>query len=234
MTPTNDLFSTWGGAVVNPLTDLWARFVLFLPNLLGAIIIFLVGWIVAVGLDRLVTQILKGLKIDAALNRVGTRTFFDKSGIDMEISEIIGGLVRWTVLLVAFLGAADALHLDQVSAFLDSILGYVPQVFVAIAILLIGFLAAHFFAGVVRGAVGAARVSSARLLGTATKWVIYIFTIGVALNQLGIASVIIQNFLLAFFFMLALAGGLAFGLGGQKAASEMLEDLKKEVTHIKK
>ena len=224
-----DLFATWGGAVINPLADLWNRFLIFLPNLLGAIIIFLIGWIVAAGLDRLVTQLLKSIKIDSALNKAGTKTFFEKSGINMEVSEIIGNLVRWTVLLIAFLGASDALRLEQVSSFLDSILGYIPQVFVAIAILLIGFLAAHFFSSIVRGTVGAARVGTAKLLASVTKWVIYVFTIGIAVQQLGIASIIINYFFMALFFMLAIAGGLAFGLGGQKAAAEALEDLKKEI-----
>ncbi|MFH0905692.1 MAG: hypothetical protein V1826_03175, partial [bacterium] len=150
---------------------------------------------------------------------------------DIDVSDFIGGLVRWTILLIAFLAAADVLGLAKVTDFLNQILIYIPNVFVAIAILLIGVLAAHFFAGLVRGTVGAAKVHAAHFLGAATKWTIYIFTILVALNQLGIAASIVDRLITALFFMIALAGGLAFGLGGQKAASETLEDLRKEVGH---
>jgi len=229
----DNLFAAWGNAVLNPLQDIWGRFLIFLPSLVGAIVILLVGWIVAAGLDRLVTQILKQLRVDSALNRVGTKTLFEKSGFQLEVSEFVGLLVKWTILLVAFLAAADVLGLSKVTDFLNQILVYIPNVFVAIAILLIGVLAAHFFAGLVRGAVGATKLHVALFLAATTKWVIIIFTILVAMNQLGIAASIVDRLITAIFFMIALAGGLAFGLGGQKAAADTLDDIRKEVGHKK-
>lgn len=233
MTPSDNLLTTWGQAVLDPLQDIWMRFLIFLPSLIGAILILLIGWIVAAGLDRIVTQILKQLKIDSALNKVGTRTFLEKAGVDLTFSEVCGNLVRWTVLLIAFLATADVLGLYKVTEFLNNILVYLPNVFVAIGILLLGILAAHFFAGVIRGTMGAARVHTGKLLGSITKWVIYFFTFAVALQQLGIAAVLIDRFLTAVFFMLALAGGLAFGLGGQKQASDVLDDFRKDIGHKK-
>ncbi|OGB74936.1 hypothetical protein A2810_01805 [candidate division Kazan bacterium RIFCSPHIGHO2_01_FULL_49_10] len=227
----NNLLNEWGQAVLNPLQDIWYRFLIFLPNLVGALLIILIGWIVAAGLDRLVTQILKQLKLDHALNKVGAKTFFKKSGVDFEASDFVGGLVRWTILLVAFLAAADVLGLTKITDFLNAILSYIPNIFVAVAILLIGMLAANFFAHVVRGAVGAARIKMAHFLAAVTRWTIWIFAIFAALSQLGIAEVVINNLILAIFFMIALAGGLAFGLGGQKAASDTLEDMRKEMKH---
>lgn len=227
----DNLLNTWGTAVLTPLQDIWFRFLIFLPNLIGALLILIIGWIIAAGLDRLVTQILKQIKLDAALNKVGVKNFFRKAGVDFETSDFIGGLVRWTILLVAFLAAADIMGLAKITDFLNQILSYVPNIFVAIAILLVGMLAANFFAHVVRGAVGIAKIRSANFLATITKWVIWIFTVLVALNQLGVASMIINYLMLAVFFMIALAGGLAFGLGGQKAASEALEDIRKDMRH---
>lgn len=227
----NNLLNEWGQAVLNPLQDIWYRFLIFLPNLVGALLILLIGWIVAVGLDRLVTQILKQLRLDHALNKVGTKTLLKKSGVDFEASDFIGGLVRWTILLIAFLAAADVLGLTKITDFLNAILSYIPNIFVAIAILLIGMLAANFFAHVVRGAIGAARIKVAHFLATVTKWTIWIFAILAALGQLGIAETIIDRLITAIFFMIALAGGLAFGLGGQKSASETLDDMKKEMKH---
>ena len=226
-----NLLSTWGTAVLTPLQDIWYRFLVFLPNLIGALLILIIGWIIAAGLDRLVTQILKQIKLDTALNKIGVKNFFRKAGVDFETSDFIGGLVRWTILLVAFLAAADIMGLAKVTDFLNQILAYVPNIFVAVAILLIGMLAANFFAHVVRGAVGIAKIRSASFLAAITKWVIWIFTVLVALNQLGIASMIINYLMMAIFMMIALAGGLAFGLGGQKAAAEALEDMRKEMKH---
>jgi len=227
----DNLLSNWGAAVLTPLQDIWYRFIIFLPNLIGALLILIIGWIIASGLDRLVTQILKQLKLDTALNKVGMKNFFRKAGVDFETSDFIGGLVRWTIILVAFLAAADVLGLARITDFLNQILIYIPNIFVAVAIMLIGMLAANFFAHIVRGAVGVAKIRSANFLATVTRWVIWIFTILVALNQLGVASLIINYLMMAIFFMIALAGGLAFGLGGQKAAAEALEDFRKEIKH---
>lgn len=227
----DSLLNVWGQAVLTPLENIWYRFLLFLPNLIGALLILLIGWIIAIGLDKLVTQLLKQIKLDSALNRLGTKTLLKKSGVDLEISDFIGGLVKWTILLVAFLAAADVLGLSKITDFLNQILNYIPNVFVAIAILLIGMLAANFFAHVVRGGVGAAKVHLANFLAAITKWTIWIFTILVALNQLGIAAVIIDRLITAIFFMIAIAGGLAFGLGGQKAATDALDELQKEMRH---
>lgn len=227
----DNLLNVWGQAVFTPLQDIWYRFLFFLPNLIGALLILLIGWIIAAGLDRLVTQLLKQIKLDTALNRLGAKTLFKKSGVDFEVSDFIGGLVKWTILLITFLAAADILGLSKITDFLNQILNYIPNVFVAIAILLIGMLAGNFFAHIVRGGVGAARVHLANFLAAITKWIMWIFTILVALNQLGIAAVIIDRLVTAIFFMIAIAGGLAFGLGGQKAATEALDDLQKEMRH---
>ena len=227
----DNLLNVWGQAVLDPLQNIWYRFLYFLPSLIGALLILLIGWIVAIGLDKLVTQLLKQIKLDTALNRLGTKNLLKKAGVDLEVSDFIGGLVKWTILLVAFLAAADVLGLSKITDFLNQILNYIPNVFVAIAILLIGMLAANFFAHIVRGGIGAAKVHLANFLAAITKWIIWIFTILVALNQLGIAAVIIDRLVTAIFFMIAIAGGLAFGLGGQKAATEALEDLQKEMRH---
>ncbi len=227
----DNLLNVWGQAIIDPLQNIWFRFLIFLPNLVGALLILLIGWIIAAGLDRLVVQILKQIKIDSLLNKLGTKSLLKKSGHSFEASDFIGGLVKWTILLVAFLAASDVLGLSKVTDFLNQILNYLPNVFVAIAVLLIGMLAANFLSHVVRGGVNAANVKSANFLATTTKWIIWIFTILVALNQLGIAAIIIDRLITAIFFMIALAGGLAFGLGGQKAASDTLDEIQKEMKH---
>lgn len=234
MPTANGFFPAIGEAVLSPLQELWLRFVLFLPALVGALIILLIGWIIAVGLDRIVVQVLKQLKLDSALNRFGAKTLFKKAGSDFELSEFIGALVKWSILLITFLAASDILGLDQVTTFLNRILIYVPNVFVAVFVLLLGFLAANFFAGVVRGTFGAARIRLANAMASATRWTIYIFSILVALQQLGVASGFINQFITALLFGIALAASLAFGLGGQRSAARWLDDMEKDFRHREK
>jgi len=227
----DNLLNVWGQAILDPLQNIWFRFLIFLPNLVGALLILIIGWIIAVGLDRLVVQILKQIKLDTALNKIGAKDLFKKAGSGFEASDFIGGLVKWTILLISFLAASDVLGLSKVTDFLNQILNYIPNVFVAIAVLLIGMLAANFLAHVVRGGVGAAKVKFANFLAATTKWIIWVFTLLIVLNQLGIAAIIIDRLITAIFLMLALAGGLAFGLGGQKAASDTLDEIQKEIKH---
>ncbi len=232
--PAQEFLPTIGEAVLNPLQELWTRFLLFLPALIGAIVILIIGWIIAVGLERIVVQILRQIRIDPALNRWGMKTLFKHARVEFETSDFVGALVKWSVLLVAFLAASDVLNLDRITDFLNRILLYVPNVFVAVGILLLGFLVGHFTGVVVRGTLGAARIRSASALGTAAKWTVFIFAILIALYQLGIASTFINQFITALLFGIALAGALAFGLGGQKAASRWLEEIEKEATHREK
>ena len=232
--PAQEFFPTLGEAVLNPLQELWTRFLLFLPALIGALIIILIGWIIAIGLERIVVQILKQLRIDPALNRWGMKTVFKYARVDFETSDFLGALVKWSVLLITFLAAADILNLDRITDFLNRILFYVPNVFVAVGVLLLGFLVAHFVGVVVRGTLGAARIRSASILASAAKWTVYIFAILIALSQLGIASAFINQFITAILFGIALAGALAFGLGGQKSAAKWLDEIEKEASHREK
>jgi hypothetical protein len=232
--PASEFFPTLGSAVLSPLSELWSRFLLFLPALIGALIILVIGWIIAIGLERIVVQIFKQLKIDPALNRWGFKTFFKHARVNFETSDFLGALVKWAILLVTFLAAADVLGLDKISSFLNNILLYVPSVFVAIGILLLGFLIGSFVGHIVRGTLGATRIKSASLLASAAKWTIFIFSILIALNQLGIASAFINQFITAVLFGIALAGALAFGIGGQKAAARWLDEIEKEASHREK
>lgn len=227
----NNLLDILTTSISEPSQLLWTRFIEFLPELIAAIVVLLIGWVIAVGLERLVSQIFTQLKVDKGLHAIGTKTFLKKAGWDFEASDFFGLLVRWTILLVAFLATADILGLDRVTEFISDILGYVPNIFVAVGVLLLGLLAAHFFGGVVKGAVGAAKIKAASFLAGATRWGIYIFTAIIALQQLGIAERFLNWFTVALFSFLALAGGLAFGLGGKEVAKNWLQDLEDEFTH---
>lgn len=218
---------TWGDAITKSLQGLWDQVISFLPSLLGALLVFIAGWIVAVVLGKVVERILKTARIDQALDRV----IGDKLGdIEEHFSAFIGGLVKWFLILVFLVAAANILQLDQVSYFLGNIILYIPNIVVAVVILAAVFLFGNFVYKIVKGSTKAAGVMSATLLAAISKWAIIIFGIFAALLQLGIAEYLVGTIITGLVAMLALAGGLAFGLGGKEEAQLILRKIREEIS----
>jgi len=205
----------------------------FIPNLVIAIVIVLVGWGIGVLLGRVVHQIIKALKIDEALRRAGIEDFLNRGGLDLDSGAFLGGLVRWFVIVVFLIGAFDVLGLSQVTVFLRDILNYLPQVIVAVLILIAAGLVADGMKRVVLSSAMSAEIKSASFLATVTKWVIWVFAILVALSQLGIAAGFVQTIFTGLVVALSLGLGLAFGLGGQEAASKVIDRVGKEMSDKK-
>jgi hypothetical protein len=223
------IISTWSEVLSLSFRNLWLGVVGFVPNLVVAIIIVLLGWGIGVLLGRVINQIIKAIKIDEALRKAGVEDFLNKGGLNLNSGAFLGGLVRWFVILVFLLGAFEVLNLSQVTLFLKEILNYLPQVIVAVLILIAAGLVADVMKKIVMSSAMAARIASAGFLGTVTKWVIWIFAILVALSQLGIAAGFIQTVFTGLVVALSLGLGLAFGLGGQEAAGKVVDKISKEV-----
>lgn len=218
----------WSDAVTASVNDIMVRLANFLPKLVGAFVIFLVGWLIAMLLEQLVDRVLRALNVQRLFERARVEDLVRKTGSQRDTVGLLAGLVKWIVYIATFLAAADALDLDQISEFLNQILAYTPNVIAAVAMLLVGGILAQFMAEVVRGAVSAASLGYAGFLGGLTRWAIWIFAILTALFQLGVASAIIQTLITGLVAALALASGLAFGLGGQKTAADILEKVRRD------
>lgn len=221
---------TWGEAITLSLMNLSQRFFGFFPVLLGAILVFLAGWIVAIALGKVVEKAIKSAQVDRAAEKMGLNKRMNEAGIKYEISAFIGGLVKWFLVLVFLMAATDILKLNQVTGFLNSIILYIPNVVVAVIILAIVFLVGNFVYNIVKGSTRAAGVMSATLLATVSKWSIIIFGIFAAMIQLGVASSLVSTIFIGIVSMLALAGGLAFGLGGKEEAALILKKIREEIT----
>ena len=150
--------------------------------------------------------------------------------MELNIAKFFGGLVKWFLILVFLMAATDILHLTQVTSFLNSIVLYLPNVIVAAVILAVAFLIGNFAYAVIKGSTIVAGIVSATLLGTVAKWAIVIFGFLAALIQLGVATSLINTLFIGLVAMLALAGGLAFGLGGKEEAASILKKLRQEIT----
>lgn len=226
------IVQTWGDVITASFQELWSGVVSFVPQLIIAFVVFVVGWVIAVALGKIVSQIIKSLKVDSALSALGAQAPLSRAGLRLDSGAFVGALVRWFFLLVFLFAALDVLGLGQVTEFLRSVvLTYIPQVIVAAFILVAAALLADFTRRVVVSGARAAELPSAGFLGGVAKWAIWLFAILAALFQLGIAGVFIQTLFTAFVAMLAIAGGLAFGLGGKDAASRFLEKLRSDISH---
>lgn len=221
--------NTYSNAVAQSLQDLYARFINFLPSFLVAVIILVVGWIVAVFVAKIVRQILHSIKLDEVGDKLGLDEVSARTGVKMSVSGTIAWLVKWFLLLAVFLAAADILNLPQISAFLNQVLLYIPDVMAAAAILLVGTMVASFLSKLVRHSVQAAGLASADLLAAVTQWSIMIFTVLATLDQLKVAQAFVQTLFTGIIAMLAIAGGLAFGLGGKEHASKVLNKVEHDI-----
>lgn len=220
----------WGNAVVGSLTNLWWQFATFLPNLIAALVVFFVGWAIAIAAGRLVEKLLVVLRINQAFEHLrGFKAAVERAGLRLNISLLIGEVVKWFLIIVTLLATTDILGLSEISSFLTGVLLYIPNVVVAALILIIAVVLSNFVSRTVEASITAAGFSSASIVAAVSKWAIIVFALLAALTQLNVAVTIIQPMVTAFFAMLALAGGLAFGLGGKDLATRWLRKMESDL-----
>lgn len=222
--------TSWGQVLTVSFQNLWLGVVSFVPNLVVAIIILILGWLIGALFGRAVWQVFRSLRVDEALRRAGFESFLKRGGITLDSGAFIGGLVKWFVILVFLVAAFNVLGLTQVNLFLQEVvIAYLPRVIVAALILLVGGVVGDITDRVVVTAAKSAEIHSAHFAGTLAKWAIWIFALLVALSQLGIAAAFSQTLFTGVVIAISLALGLSFGLGGQDAAGRFIEKVRGEM-----
>ena len=222
------IIQNWVDVIVASLQNLWVLFIGLLPRLIGALVTIIVGLIVAAVMERIVERIIYYLKIDVLLRKLGIEVYLKRANINLNFGHFIGRITYWFVVLAFLLATSDILKFVALSGFIQSILAYIPQILIAIVIMLVGLVIAKFLRGLVTSSVLGARLHAAKFLGALTWWSVFIFGLLTALLQLGIAVSIINTLITGLIAMLALAGGLAFGLGGRDYASHLINRLREE------
>ena len=203
-----------------------------LPKIIAAFVVFIVGWVIAVFIGRLVAQIIRAMKLDRFLEGTPVERVVTRAGFSLNLGGFVGGLFKWFVIIVFLVASLDILGLETVNIFLQQVvLGYLPQVIIAVFILLIAAVLADTMQKVVVGSAKAAEIKAANFLGLVTRWSIWTFAILMALYQLGVAPQFMYALFVGIVAMLSLAGGLAFGLGGRDAAAQYIEKVRKNIAH---
>jgi hypothetical protein len=220
--PTTTI-STWGDAVFLSLSNALNAFLAAIPLVIGALIIIVIGWIIAGVLARVVTEVLRRVGADRLFAEHGGQVYGSRSR-DIKPSIVGGELVKWLIRLVFLVAAANVLGLTQVSELLNDVLLWIPNLIVAAIILLVAPLLARFVRGAIEVGAGEMGFSNAPLLGRIAEIAIIAFAVIIAINQIGIAANLVNILFIGVVAALALAFGLAFGLGGRDVAGQLTQN----------
>ncbi|MCB9819465.1 hypothetical protein H6789_02045 [Candidatus Nomurabacteria bacterium] len=215
----------WYSSLNNAYSGIWTQFSMLLPNLIMALVIILIGYVLASILKGVVRRIVNALSVNSMLASVGVTEIVQRSGYKLDAGQVLGVMVKWFVLIIFFMAALDVLNLNQASAFLYEALYYLPRVIVATIILFIGFTLSGLVYNTVSGSARAAGFNSPETLGKFARAALIVFAVLAALNQLQVATELVQILFAGVVFATSLALGLSFGLGGRDAASRYIDSV---------
>jgi len=196
----------------------------FIPTLLAAVVVFMVGLVLANWLKAIVIKLLNLLKLSEVLSKGGLKHFLDNAEITQKVEMVIGELVRYLTILIFFVASINLLGLNTVTQVLNGLLAYLPNIFAAVLIFGAGVVLAGFLEKLVKGSLGGIDIKLSRLMAKFTSYLVVVFTVLASISQLGIAKNLIDTVFIGFVTMLALALGLSLGLGSKDLVKTLLED----------
>ncbi|PIR66745.1 MAG: hypothetical protein COU51_02320 [Parcubacteria group bacterium CG10_big_fil_rev_8_21_14_0_10_36_14] len=225
---------SWTTILSSSFQTLWVSMIDFLPKLFGALVIFVLGVLIATGAASITRRIIKFLRIDKLVERLKIEQTFEHAGIKIVVSDIFAWIVKWFLILVFFVTAVDIMGWSEIVSFLNQVLLYLPNVAVAVAISLIGIILGGFIGETIIKVVAAGKMKNGKLLGGLAQYAIIIFSVMAALIQLNVAASLIQILFIGIVAMIAIAGGISFGLGGREEAGKLIATLAKRAGNKKK
>ncbi|MFA5424236.1 MAG: hypothetical protein WC374_10305 [Phycisphaerae bacterium] len=223
----------WNSLIVEPVREMLTRIMAYLPILLGALLILIVGWIVAKIIRSIVDALLKVIRFDMLADKAGISKILQKGDLKITARQIVSGLVYWLIIIMVLVMVANALGLPKASDILSNLFAYVPKVIAALVVLVVAMFLASFVSGIVQIAAGNAKLPKPQLLAGISRWAIIIFALTIVLTQLGIAPLLVSATFNIILGGIVLALALAFGLGGKDAAARYLEELKQKRSGMK-
>ena len=220
--------NTWQSALLDASSNLLTSIALFIPNLLGALILFFVGIVLSGWIKSLTVRLLSGLNLSKLFQGTTFSKFLEHADLTTKIEQVIGELLRLLVVLIFFIASINLLGLTTVTEVLNRILNYLPHVFAATLIIAIGTIIAGLVEKIVKGSLGTVDVKTSRLLAKISSYIVMVFTILAAMSQLGIAATFVNTLFIGFVAMLTIGLGLSLGLGSKDLVKTILEDWYKD------
>lgn len=216
----------WATMTANTVTESLQSVVAYLPRVIGALVVLLIGVLVGWAVKTVIVRALRLVRIKPYTDAIGLNKVFPEK---VELVELLGDLFKWIVIIVFLVPALQILNLTQINGLVTGVVAYLPNVVVAVAILVIGAAIADLVSRVVESTAHTVGAKTAAVAADVARWAVIVFAVLAALLQLGIATTIIDRLVTGFVAMLAIAGGLAFGLGGQDAAKDAVDRVKKNL-----
>jgi len=211
------------------LQNIWQDFIDFVPNLIGAIVIFLIGWAIALALGKLVAEVLKRIRFNKIFETGDWKKALQKADIKVDASAFVGAIIKWVLMIVFLIVAVRILGFSQLEDFFNKILSYLPNVVVAAFMFVVAVIIADIVEKLVRATVEGAKMGYGAVAGAIVKWSIWISAIFAILLQLGIAKTLVTLIVQGIVALIVISGGIAFGLGGKDLASDILRDLRNKL-----
>jgi len=221
-------FSNWWNTITYATVDAWTKILGFIPNLVGAFVVILIGLLVAIVIKWVLVQILNALRVEKFAEQIKLTEVLGKTGVRQNVVELCGNLVKWIVIIVFLLPALEVLGLGEVGNVLERIVGYLPKVVVAGFLVLVGVIIADVLANLIKATAITIGASTANILSSIAKYAVYVFVGLTTLSELGIATNLMLSLFTGLVAMIAIAGGLAFGLAGKDAAADLIEKIRKD------
>jgi len=227
------MFTSFVDSLMSSFATVWGGVAAVAPRFVFVVVLLVVGALIADLIGKAVSQILVAVKFDHLLRTIGVEHYTRRAGVNLHSGAFLGTLVKWFLNVGFLLQALTVLGLATVTTFLNNVVSYLPQVAVAVLVLLAGLVIGELVESVVSALARLASLGRAHLLGNVSRWAVWTFSVLVALYQFGLTSVFSEVVLNATVMALALATGLAFGLGGQATAAQFLARLRGELTDHK-
>ena len=224
------MIQDWSLITMQALQGAWEEILMFLPNLLAAIVIFVIGWFVAMWIGKLIAGILNKLQFDALFEKTGWKEALSNADLKVEPSAFIGAVSKWILVIVFLMIVTDIMGWVAFAGLLASIVAWMPNLVVAIIIMVVAIIIADIVEKLVKVPTKKMGVSSVNFMGTMVKWAIYIFAALAVLLQLGVTPKIVEVLIMGFVGTLTLALGLSFGLGGKEAATRIIEEARRKMS----
>lgn len=219
-----DLFSIWEQSLVSAGSTLTVRALTFFPIFSGAILVFVVGVLVAGWLSSLTAKLLRAVKFTQLTKSAGLDAFLKRAELGLDTTALLTAVVKWFIMLIFFIAAVNILGLTAITTVLDSLIAYIPRVVAAALIVALGVFVANIVQGLVRGSLASVDHTHAKPLAKFARWLIMVVAIMAAINELRVAQTLIETFFQGLTWTVTLAVGLSVGLGAKEVVSRVLQD----------